>query len=377
MFRHLLAVSTAIFLALAVPGLVAQDSDRDRTETLARQAADRLQALHGEADRLATEERTLLGDVRRLELEREIRAAELSQAREQVRTASEELASLDQQVNAITEQSRAALPDLRARIVTLYKLGRGQYARLLLSASDLRQLGQAVRIVSALADQDRLRMAQHQQRLTELNAVRARAQERQSRVQRLQAGAEKAQAAADQALQAHSAMVRDIDARRDLNAQYSSELLGAQQRLQASLAGLSSPSAAATLPIAPFKGELEWPVPGTIRLRFGAADAGRPPLRGVEIDAGNGTQVKAIHDGTVAYADAFAGYGRLVIVDHGNQTFSLYGNLGQIDVAKDVRIQRGAAVGTVGLSDTGASGLYFELRVDGRAVDPLQWLAKR
>jgi murein hydrolase activator len=377
MFRHLLAVSTAIVLALAVPGLVAQDSDRDRTETLSRRAADRLQALHDEADHLATEERTLLGDVRRLELEREIRATELAEAREQVRTASEELVSLDQQVNSITEQSRAALPDLRARLVTLYKLGRGQYARLLLSASDLRQLGQAVRIVSALAEQDRLHMAQHQQRLADVNAIRSKARERQSRVQRLQAAAEKAQAAAEQALQAHSALVRDIDARRDLNAQYSSELLGAQQRLQASLAGLSTSTGAATLPLAPFKGELEWPVPGTIRLRFGAADAGRPALRGVEIEAENGTQVKAIHDGTVAYADPFAGYGRLVIVDHGNQTFSLYGNLGQIAVAKDARIQRGTAVGTVGLSDAGVPGLYFELRVDGRAVDPLQWLAKR
>jgi septal ring factor EnvC (AmiA/AmiB activator) len=375
MFRCLLAAFTAIALSLAVPTLVAQDSDRERTETLSRRAADRLQSLHDEADRLATEERTLLGDVRRLELDREIKTTELEQAREQQRKATEELAALDQQVTTMAEQSKAALPDLRARVVTLYKLGRGQYARLLLSASDLRQLGQAVRLVSALAEQDRLRMAEHQQRLTDLSAVRAKARDRQARLQQLQASAEKAQASADQALQAHSAMVRDIDARRDVNAQYASELMGAQQRLQASLAGLSTSTPA--LPIAPFKGDLEWPVAGAVRLRFGAADAGRPPLRGVEIDAGSGSPVKAIHEGTVAYADPFAGYGRLVIVDHGNQTFSLYGNLGEIGVTKDARVQRGMTVGTVGLSDAGVPGLYFELRVDGRAVDPLQWLAKR
>jgi septal ring factor EnvC (AmiA/AmiB activator) len=46
-------------------------------------------------------------------------------------------------------------------------------------------------------------------------------------------------------------------------------------------------------------------------------------------------------------------------------------------VTKDARVQRGMTVGTVGLSDAGVPGLYFELRVDGRAVDPLQWLAKR
>jgi septal ring factor EnvC (AmiA/AmiB activator) len=220
-------------------------------------------------------------------------------------------------------------------------------------------------------------MAQHQQRLTELNAARARAEERQAQLRRLQDGAERAQAAADKALQAHAELVRDIDSRRDLNAQYASELLAAQQKLQASLGGLASATPSSSLPIAPFQGDLAWPVAGSVRSRFGAAAAGRPPLRGIEVDAREGTDVQAIHDGTVAYADTFAGYGRLVIVDHGNQTFSLYGNLGQIAVSKDSRIQRGAVVGTVGLSDAGVAGLYFELRVDGRTVDPLQWLTKR
>ena len=105
MFRCLLAASTAITLSLAVPTLVAQDSDRERTETLSRRAADRLQSLHDEADRLATDERTLLGDVRRLELDREIKTTELEQARERVRKASEELASLDQQVTSMRSAS--------------------------------------------------------------------------------------------------------------------------------------------------------------------------------------------------------------------------------------------------------------------------------
>ena len=376
MFRRFLAAAGAS-LTLAAALAVAQDVDRERTQQLSQRAAERLQALHDEADRLASQERSLLNDVRRLEIDREIRAEELNRARDQMRAASDDLAGIDRQIQTLTEESRAALPDLRARVVTLYKLGRGQYARLLLSASDLRQLNQAVRLVSALAEQDRHRMSQHQQRIEELNAARARAEEREAQVRRLQASAERAQAAADKALQAHAELVRDIDSRRDLNAQYASELLAAQQKLQASLGGLGAATASASLPIAPFRGELAWPVAGNIRSRFGAVAAGRPPQRGIEIDAGEGMDVQAVLEGTVAFADTFSGYGRLVIVDHGNQTFSLYGNLGRIAVAKDSRIQRGTVVGTVGLSDAGASGLYFELRVDGRTVDPLQWLAKR
>jgi len=87
--------------------------------------------------------------------------------------------------------------------------------------------------------------------------------------------------------------------------------------------------------------------------------------------------VHAVHDGTVAFADTFTGYGRLVIVDHGNQTFTLYGNLGELQVVKGAHVSKGAVVGSVGLSDGQAGVLYFELRVDGRPVDPLQWLAKR
>ena len=94
-------------------------------------------------------------------------------------------------------------------------------------------------------------------------------------------------------------------------------------------------------------------------------------------DDPSATPVKAVLDGTVAYADAFTGYGRLVIIDHGNQAFSLYGNLADVQVAKGAHVARGDAVGTVGLGEGDQGVLYFELRVDGHPVDPIQWLVKR
>ena len=375
MFRRLLAPAV-IIVGLTGAASHAQQPAREQTETLSRQAAERLSVLRQEADRLAAEARSVLGDLRRLQLEGEIRATELQQAREAVEQATSELAAIDAQVSALSSAAASALPDVQARLVTLYKLGRGQYARLLLSASDVRQLGQSVRLVSALAEQDRRQVQQYQAHLAELQSARTAARERQAVVQRLQSTAERAQAAATVALAAHESMVRDIDTRRDLNAQYSSELIAAQQRLQASLANLGDGAQAAVLPLTPFKGDLDWPVAGSVRQGFGTSAGGRPPLRGIELAGAQGAAVQAVHDGTVAFADAFSGYGQLVILDHGSQTFTLYGNLGEIQVSKGERVGRGAPVGTVGLAgDTAA--LYFELRVDGRTVDPLQWLAKR
>ena len=87
--------------------------------------------------------------------------------------------------------------------------------------------------------------------------------------------------------------------------------------------------------------------------------------------------MQALHDGVVAFADTFAGFGRLVILDHGGQTFSLYGNLATLDVEKGARIEQGRMLGSVGVAPTGAAGLYFELRIEGRPVDPQLWLRKR
>ena len=368
----------AVGVVLLVTSPLAQQADREQSEALTRRASDRLRSLRDEADRLAAEERTILGDLRKLELVREIRSTELERAQDAAQSAGVALAALDEQVDALTTQANAALPDLQARLITLYKLGRGQYARMLLSAADLKQLGQAVRLVSALAEQDRQRMRQQQTRLAELDGVRQQARQRQADVQRLEEAASRAQATAEGAIAAHTALVHDIDSRRDLNSQYASELLTAQQRLQASLTGFSGGSVAvAALPLTPFKGTIDWPVAGTLFRPFGDSGAGRPPLRGVELSTAEGAAVQAVHEGVVAYADSFTGYGRLVIVDHGAQTFSLYGNLAEIAIDKGARVESGTTVGTVGLGAGATPVLYFELRVDGRPVDPVQWLTKR
>src|SRR5262249_33415886 len=98
---------------------------------------------------------------------------------------------------------------------------------------------------------------------------------------------------------------------------------------------------------------------------------------GVDIAAPEGTPVTAVHGGLVAFADTFTGFGNLVILDHGAQSFSLYGNLGGIEVAKGTQVEAGHPLGSVGLPPAGPAALYFELRVDGQPVDPLQWLKRR
>jgi septal ring factor EnvC (AmiA/AmiB activator) len=97
------------------------------------------------------------------------------------------------------------------------------------------------------------------------------------------------------------------------------------------------------------------------------------------IRAAEGTDVRAAAGGIVVFADWLRGYGNLVIIDHDDDFLSVYGNNQTLlaDVGK--KVGAGATVATVGTGIGGGggqadSGLYFELRHQGRAFDPAKWL---
>lgn len=378
------AISVCAVIPVAVPAAVpgvwvsgamaaAQTPDRALTEALARRATERLQALQREADRLAAEERTVIGDLRKLEIERQIRAEEVRRVDADAAKVQAALDATAARMAALEESEKKETPRLRARLVEIYKLGQARYVRLLLSTSDVRRLGQSTRTVAALAKLDRERIAAHQKTLEELRRTRKGLADRGSELAVLRATADRARIAAVRAAQAKNELIHDIDRKRDLNAQLAGELQTAQQKLQTTLkdvAGAASP--AGVLPLRAFRGELDWPVAGavsrTAKTRTGS---------GIEISASDGAEAHAVHDGVVAFAGAFAGFGNLVILDHGSQTFSLYGDLLEIAVKKGAHVDQGQALGTVGPTSSGSSGVYFELRVDGQPVDPLQWLKRR
>lgn len=374
------AALAAIFASTLA--LIAQDNDTDRAraEALAQRAAERLQALHQEADRLASQERTLLGDLRKLEVERQIKTEEVRQLDAQAVRAADELDGVNREVHRLEEEEAAARPKLQARLVELYKLGEARYVRMLLSLTDVRHAIRASRMVAVVARQDHEGMLAHEKRLTVLATSRSDLESRGRMLAKLSADATRAREELNRAVEDRNALIATIDARRDLNAQLVGELEAAQQGLQTRLKETAADGSASVEPIAlplrPFQGELDWPVAGPVRQRFGR-QLGGATTNGIEIQATEGAAVQAVHDGTVAFADTFSGFGKLVIVDHGSQNFTVYGNLAEISVAKGDRIGSGRQVGTVGASVMGVAGLHFELRVDGRAVDPLQWLKKR
>ncbi|HEY7775443.1 MAG TPA: peptidoglycan DD-metalloendopeptidase family protein, partial [Kineobactrum sp.] len=128
-------------------------------------------------------------------------------------------------------------------------------------------------------------------------------------------------------------------------------------------------------PFASTRGSLAWPVSGRRGNSFGASrGAGGMRWHGINLRAEEGTPVKAVHHGRVVFADWLRGSGLLLILDHGDGYMSLYAHNQSLLREVGEWVGPGTTIATVG--NTGGSnraGLYFEIRKDGKPVDPVVW----
>jgi septal ring factor EnvC (AmiA/AmiB activator) len=163
------------------------------------------------------------------------------------------------------------------------------------------------------------------------------------------------------------------------------ELETAARALEQTLSGLDDdddPGPAPAISFASLRGSLAHPVDAPIVQGFGrVVDAEHQTLtfrKGVEYQAPLGETVRAVADGRVRFAGWFRGYGRLIILDHGDSYYSVSGHLDAMEVAAGESVESSDAIGEVG--ETGSLRgplLYFELRQGSEPLDPALWLAPR
>lgn len=118
-----------------------------------------------------------------------------------------------------------------------------------------------------------------------------------------------------------------------------------------------------------------WPAPGPI---IGTFQNGKPNSEGIAIGVKKGESVMAAAGGTVVYAgEGLRGYGKLLIIKHSKQYLSAYAHADQILVAEGEKVQAGHKVAEIGSSGTEKTKLYFEIRKDGKPINPLRVLPNK
>ncbi|WP_116367944.1 murein hydrolase activator EnvC family protein [Parahaliea mediterranea] len=369
----------ALALLLAAPLGIAQSSEEDTRA--------KLKALQGEIKQLDRELSS--ARTRRDKLLAQLREAEtaLGELQQQVAATRADIAESERELAALAAQ-QAALEARRieqreriaAELETAWKMGRQDQLKVLLNQEDPHTLARAMAYYRYFFDARTAQIEAFRATLAELadvqDKMQAQRDELKARQQTLADEQAALQARKSTRQEAADALAADISSKGDALAQLKKdqkELETLLETIQQAVVDLALPDN--TQPFNKARGKMPWPVAGKPSNRFGRArNDGKMTWQGVNIPAAAGAPVRAIHHGRVVYADWFRGSGLLLIIDHGDGYMSLYAHNQSLQREVGEWVQAGSAIGSVG--DSGGldrPALYFEIRHNGKPVDPARW----
>ncbi len=385
--RTLIAVPVLLALLAASAGAVRAGDSEEKKEELQRIKKE-MEDKKLKLQRADKRERSILSELEKIDREINAGSAELADQRRKLRESEAALAEIEQS-NTVTTQELARLKQAyAARLRALYKMSRtGGYALAVLSSDSFTAAYKRVRYLGIIAERDQRTIREYGAALELLASRERETRERSAEILSRRESVEKKRVSLEsrrrkkaeilgsvkQEKTVYEATLKDLE---ESSTNLWAMIRLAEQEKKASKKVVREAAGAAD------RNRLPWPVNGQVLTRFGSQ---RHPQfgttvfrRGIDIAARIGDEVRAVEGGVVVKADWFKGYGRLVIIDHKNGMYTLYGNLSQVDVNNGDRVERGKVIGLAG--DTGSlkgSKLYFEVRRNGEAEDPLLWLAPK
>jgi len=376
-----LRLGAALLGVTAVVGVVNAAQEPSQEPSQEEAAAERTLGLRAELDRLASERATVVRDFEAADVELALRRQQLQILQNRGAVLADETEARAAEIGQLEAALIGGRTHLRRRAELLYRVGPLSYNRMLLTADTSQEALIAYQIVTYLAARDRDLVTEVRGTLTRLNEARTSLADTAERLAAVESDTE----AATTALASQQEERQRLLSRIDREAEAQRVALESAERAERELAGTMTALAetvAVTSGFRDARGELPWPAQGDVVTGFGRQ---RHPIygtytvsRGIEVGAPAGDPVTAVHGGRVAFADWYSGYGLLVIVDHGNNYFTLYGHLSEVAVHVNGRIDAGQLIGKVGETGslTGAN-LYFEVREGADALNPTAWLERR
>lgn len=361
--------------------LCAQDLGDNRQELeQIRQRIDKLSAsLEKEQKKRATLQKDLAGvqkQLTRLRAREEQHAGNLKSLKKDISTKEEAIRHIKTQ----SEQRRALVA---RRLGAIYRGGQMRFLRILFANRSPVEIAEDYHFFKKVVQHDRSLLAsfrQDQEALAdELASLETMYEQRQQQMDQFKVSRETLQ----KGRRLKKRLLTKLKRRQGAMTVELATLKEKSARLAALVKKLeSAPTSKYTQVSGGFsrqKGRLTWPVKGRIKVPFGTGRlAGLGTLydsQGVEISVSGNQAIHAIWGGTVIYANSFRGFGNMIIVDHGDNFYSLYAQASSLQKSVGDSVKAGESLGYPGYED--ANSIYFEIRHHGTPLDPLDWLKPR
>ena len=363
-------------LALLLLAGAAQATQQDDLEKLRK----RISALQQDFDK-SSESRAEAADNLR-ESERAISNSNrrLHELAQQQQSANRELSQLQQRASAIDRELQGQQAMLGRLLYQQYMDGGEQeYLKLLLNNDDPNQVARELRYYEYIARNRAATLQSLRNGRARLQAVTDQARKKSDEIASLQAEERDQRQLLERDKHAHQLMLNKISQQMKQQRREIGHLQRNESRLSQlveKLAHILPDAQTDSVAFKSLRGKLPLPVKGRVTNKFGAR---RPestmPWTGWFLRTSPSQPVKAVAAGRVVYADWLRGFGNLLIIDHGQGYMSLYGNNETLYKQVGDSLRGGDLIATVGSSGGNAdSGLYFELRFEGKPFDPGKWV---
>ena len=389
------ALAAALVVLLVAP-VAAQSKRDDPLQAEQRKLQQTQKQLKEERERAAAaraRETSLLAELEEIERRLAAKKGDVARLEGRIKKAQSDVQVFRGEISKLEKQRAGQTNALAGRLRVMYRVhAQGGALPVILSGDDPVTRAVAVRHLASLAALDARLIQEYRVTSDRLADRKAREEAQQQELAGLHEDAKREQAEVDREVAKRRVILAKVRDERAYHERMVGELTEASNRLEAfirelqakqrKLAKIPPPKSGIEPPAVGFgalKGRLPWPTEGRIVTGYGAQVHPRFGTRtfrnGVDIEAAVGRDVLAVHAGHVIYTGWFKGYGNLIIVDHGNEYYTLYAHIAEIEAKEGDDVRQGQRIGTVG--DTGSLAgprLYFEVRYQGKPQDPEQWL---
>ena len=351
------------------------------------------------------EEKSILTQLSEMDRRLSSKEKELASIIHDIDAANDDITRLEARIVELGDKLDLKQKDINKRLVSLYKLGGTGYLPVLFYAKGTDDLKRTAKYLSSVIYSDRAVFAAFVQDRDALEENVRELKERRNTLILLKDSADTKTLDIIGEKDRRTAYLADIRQEKSFYEQALTELQAAERELASLVERLrieqekkereqkekekaqkktptkGNASAPSGGYFAGLKGMLPYPASGAVITKYGK---GKDPKydnpiynKGIEIQAPQSSPIVAVADGSVIYADYFAGYGNLIIIDHGDNYYTVYAHAKDILRKVGDTVKAREKIGTVG--DTGSlkgPTLYFEIRHHGDTTDPEKWLAK-
>jgi septal ring factor EnvC (AmiA/AmiB activator) len=340
------------------------------------QTRQRLTQIENQLEELSGRERASLAKLASLQEQISLIRNYLARLRKQAAARSSEIAQVARQIQETTTQAEIRKAELGRRLKSIYKYGRVNPLTALLSTNSVPEVYRKMTYLRWVVRADQRLAAELKELNVQLDLQRSRLVAARLELERLQQEQLAQEAKLSSSIATESALLKKVRSEKEAGQALRDQLSESAGRLRDLLIDLQRRKEQAqtqtTTEFESAKGRLPWPLRGKIIAGFGSQVHPRYKTRtsnlGIDIKAEPAASVQAVAAGRVVYADQFMGYGNLVIVDHGAGFYTLYSNLNEMSARVGSEVIAGTKVGTIG------DYLHFEIRKDGKPVNPMDWL---